>query len=134
MIGLPFLRHSFAAAFAAVVLVVLMAGGVIPTSVIVCGPPTRPPVMLAKANGAVIRSGAETDLVITVQESGALFIGSAAVPAAEFQARLADIVRRTPGRTLVLRPDRRSPFGATRAVVRGAQAVGFRTILIEGSP
>jgi biopolymer transport protein ExbD len=130
MISLPYLRHSFAAAFGAIVLVILMAGFVIPTSVIVCGP-TKAYVMLARPIGATILSGSETDLSITVKEDGTLLIGNMIVPAAQFEAQLTEISRRTPGRRLVLRPDKRSPFGATRVIVRSAQALGFRRVTIE---
>jgi len=130
MISLPYLRHAFAAGFGAIVLVILMAGFVIPTSVIVCGPPNAY-VMLARPVGATILSAAETDLSITVREDGTLLIGNMVVPAAQFQAQLTEVSRRAPGRRLVVRPDRRSPFGATRFVVRSAQSLGFRKVTIE---
>jgi biopolymer transport protein ExbD len=130
MISLPQLRHSFAAAFGAIVLVILMAGFVVPASVIVCGP-SRVYVMLARSIDARSLPGSETDLSITVKEDGTLVMGNVIVPVAQFEAELTEISRRTPGRRLVVRSDKRSPFGATRVVVRSAQSLGFRNVVIE---
>ena len=131
MISLPQLRHTFAAALAATLLVILMAGFVMPNGVIVCGPPGYHVALPRPARARFWRTS-ETDLSISVQRDGTLLIGNLIVPASDFPSQLRALHQRTPGRRIVLRPDRRSPFGATRLVLRGVQSLGIHTVVIDG--
>jgi len=127
MLTIGRLRHAFSAAFAALFLIVLFAIFIVPSSATVCG---GIPVWTPIFSGARVWNGAETDLVVTIQRDGSTFVGMNFVPAHQLPSAIASALALGEERTLVLRVDRRSPFGATRAVFRAAQTLGVGRIVL----
>src|SRR5689334_351790 len=108
-------------------LVVLVAGFVIPSGATGCTP-GGPHVALPWISSAQPSSGNEQDLVITIESDGRLLIGNAIVRPEELQSTLREILQRTPERRFVVRADKRSPFRSMRNVIQAAQSLGIREI------
>ena len=119
------LRPGFSAAFASVLLVLYFVFA--PMGGSGCGGiGVLEPRFLAERPHA----GKETDLVVTIRYNGDTFLGPALVPEQDMQQELADCLARGP-RTLVLHSDVRSPMRSTRLVMRAAQALGVREIIVS---
>ncbi|HWS70580.1 MAG TPA: biopolymer transporter ExbD [Thermoanaerobaculia bacterium] len=129
MLTLPALRHSYYAAVAAPLLVILMAAFVIPYGSIICYGYMLPRLPRFAAERQWF--GAETDLFVSVRHDATLFVGNECVSAKQLPSVLRELVERDRSRRVVVRIDRYSPFGATRDVMRALQQLGIRCVLLD---
>lgn len=64
-------------------------------------------------------------LMLSITKDGELHLDDEKVPEAQLEPRLRAVLRREPGRRLVLRGDKGVAYGAVRRVYRTVQLLGF---------
>jgi hypothetical protein len=124
MFTLTALRPAFAAAFSASLLAVFSGIFTVPGA-FVCGAPREPNFSYARR---WVQS--QTDVVVTITPEGQFRVGDIFVPPRQLGRVLTEAYVLDPRRRLVVRPDVRTPFGAVRSVLRQAQSLGIRRIII----
>jgi len=108
MLTLSGLRHSFYAAMAAPLVVILFAVFLAPICT-TCGLH----VLTSRMRSAQPWQGEESDLLVTVKYDGLILVGNCAVHREQLLSALQEILRDAPDRRVVLQVDRRSPFGSS---------------------
>ena len=76
------------------------------------------------------KPGAESDLTISIKKDGTVFVGSNWIPDADLGTYLQSQHQRDPGRTIVLKADRRLKFARVRTVMKAANEAKFSRVAI----
>jgi len=124
MLTLPALRHSFHAAFAVPLLLLLF--GFMPFGTFCSFVPPLP-----RFAAEVPWVGHETDVLVTVRHDGSLLIGQNYVHRDCVTEDLHAVLERAPGRRVILQIDRRSDFRGTREVLGVLRHLGIRHVLLN---
>lgn len=87
-------------------------------------------VMLPRGPHAEAKPGQEEDLTISIRQDGTVFIGQNWVPDKDLVAYLTAEHEKNPGRSLMLKADRRIDFGKVRSVMKAANEAKFPGVAI----
>ena len=87
-------------------------------------------VLLPQGPHAEKKPGEEGDLIISIKADGTVFVGQDWIPDRDLKRYLEAENAKNPGRTVMLKADKRIGFGKVRSVMRAANDANFNQVAI----
>lgn len=87
-------------------------------------------VMLPQGPHSEKKPGEEGDLIISVKADGTVFIGQDWIPDRDLARYLTAEYQKNPGRTVMMKADRRINYGKIRTVMKAANEANFTQVAI----
>ena len=87
-------------------------------------------VLLPQGPHAEKKPGQEGDLIISVKQDGSIFVGQNWIPDKDLGRYLSAEYQKNPGRSVMLKADKRINFGKIRLVMKAANEAKFSSVAI----